>query len=245
MIRLGGRGRSPRDSLVSTSPLRRADPRTKLALALCASLAVMLPLERLVAAMALYALLLLWARLLPAAARQVWRLKWLLLVLFLIDWLVIDLELAVIITLRLILLAGSFALFFATTTPVELCLALEWMRVPYRYAFSVSLAFQSLDLLEEEWRSIHEAQVVRGAWAGDGRWQRLLVRVLNSVALVVPAIVLTTKRAWAITEAAHARGFDSPRRRPFRQLRMTGFDWGLMALASLACTGLVAWRLFL
>jgi energy-coupling factor transporter transmembrane protein EcfT len=245
MIATGRRGRSRRGSLVSSSPLRGADPRAKLALALCASLAVMLPLERLLAAMALYTLLLLWARLLPAAARQVWRMKWLLLMLFLIDWLVIDIELAVIITLRLILLAGSFALFFATTTPVELCLALEWMRVPYRYAFSVSLAFQSLDLLEEEWNAIQEAQAVRGAWRGHGRWQRLWMRVRNAVALVVPAIVLTTKRAWAVTEAAHARGFDSPHRRPFRQLRMTMFDWRLLALAGLACTGLVTWRLFL
>jgi energy-coupling factor transporter ATP-binding protein EcfA2 len=194
---------------------------------------------------ALYALLLLWARLLPAAARQVWRLKWLLLMLFLIDWLVIDLELTVIITLRLVLLAGSFARFFATTTPVDLCLALEWMRVPYRYAFSVGLEFQSLDLLEGEWNAIHEAQAVRGAWTGDRRWQRVVMRVRNSVALVVPAVVLTTKRAWAITEAAHARGFDSPRRRPFRRLRMTRFDWGLLASAGLACTGLLAWRLFL
>ena len=26
----------------------------------------------------------------------------------------------------------------------------------------------------------------------------------------VPAVVLTTRRAWALTEAAHARGLDSP-----------------------------------
>jgi hypothetical protein len=44
-----------------------------LALSLCASLAVMLSLEKLAAFMGLYVLLLLWARLLPEAARQVWR----------------------------------------------------------------------------------------------------------------------------------------------------------------------------
>jgi energy-coupling factor transport system permease protein len=192
--------------------------------------------------MVLYALLLLWARLLPAAARQVWRLKWLLLMLFIIDWLVIDLELATIITLRLVLLAGSFALFFATTTAVELGLALEWMRVPYRYAFSISLAFQSLDLLSEEWKAIQEAQMARGAWSKEGGWRRILERVRNSVALLVPAIVLTTRRAWAINEAAHARGFDSPRRRPYRQLRMSRLDWWLLALAVLAGGGLIGWR---
>jgi energy-coupling factor transporter transmembrane protein EcfT len=45
----------------------------------------------------------------------------------------------------------------------------------------------------------------------------------------VPAIVLTTRRAWAITEAACARGFDSPHRRPYRRLAMGWLDWGLVA----------------
>ena len=45
----------------------------------------------------------------------------------------------------------------------------------------------------------------------------------------MPAIVLTTRRAWAITEAASARGFDSPHRRPYRRLVMRWTDWGLVA----------------
>ena len=81
-----------------------------------------------------------------------------------VDWLLVGLDLAVIVTLRLILLAGAFTIFFATTTPSELRLALEWFRVPYRFAFSLSLAFQSLGLLEDEWRAILEAQRARGAW---------------------------------------------------------------------------------
>jgi energy-coupling factor transporter transmembrane protein EcfT len=218
MIKLGTSGRTRTLALVETSPLRRADPRTKLALSLCASLAVMLSLEKLVIFMALYTALLLWARLLPEAAKQVWRLKWVLIVLFAVDWLFVGLDLAVIITLRLILLAGAFALFFSTTTPGELRLALEWLRVPYRYAFSVSVAFQSVGLLDDEWRAIREAQRARGAWAPKSGWREQLQRLEDLVALAVPAIVLTTKRAWAMTEAAYARGFDSPHRRPYQRL---------------------------
>ena len=100
MIKLGTSGRTRKLSLVESSPLRGADPRTKLALSLCASLAVMLPLEKLAVFMGLYVLLLLWARLLPATARQVWRLKWVLIVLFVVDWLFVSRDLAVIVTLR-------------------------------------------------------------------------------------------------------------------------------------------------
>jgi energy-coupling factor transport system permease protein len=213
-------------ALVETSPLRRADPRAKLVLCLGASLAVMLPLERLAFFMGLYLLFVTWARLLPTAAKQVWRLKWLLLALFFVDWIAVSLDLAAVVTLRVLLLTGIFSLVVSTTTPDELRLALEQMRVPYRYAFSISLAFQSINLLAEEWRAIFEAQRSRGAFAGRG--SRLSLRLKNWVALTVPAIVLTTRRAWAITEAACARGFDSPHRRPYRQLAMRWQDWGYM-----------------
>lgn len=242
MIRLGTSGRTRKLVLAEASPLRRADPRTKLALSLCASLAVMLPLERLMVFMGIYAALLLWARLLPEAARQVWRLKWVLIVLFVVDWLAVGPDLAIIITLRLILLAGTFALFFATTTPGELGLALEWMRLPYRYAFSLSLAFQSMGLLDDEWRAIVEAQRSRGAWAPRSGWRNLVERVRDMVALAVPVIVLTTKRAWAVTEAAYARGFDSPHRRSYRRLAMGRLDWALLAGAVAVAVGLLLWR---
>ena len=244
MIRLGTSGKVRHLILVEESPLRQADPRAKLAVASCASLAVMLPLERLLAAMGLYALVLLWAQLLPSAARQIWRLKWLLIILFIVDWFAVSPELAVLITLRLTLLACSFALFFATSTPAELRLALEWMRVPYRYAFSVSLAFQSVGLLDDEWRTIQEAQLCRGVNPADTQLtlKTRLKGLKNLIALAVPAIVLTTRRAWAMTEAAYARGFEAPHRRPFHRLCFQHLDW-LLVLGSIAsCIGLLLWR---
>jgi energy-coupling factor transporter transmembrane protein EcfT len=256
MMRLGTSGKTRELVLVESSPLRRADPRTKLALSLCASLAVMLPLDKLIVAMLMYVLLLLWSRLLAEAARQVWQLKWVLSVLFVVDWLLVGLDLAVIITLRLILLAGAFTIFFATTTPSELCLALEWFRVPYRYAFSLSVAFQSLGLLDDEWRAILEAQRARGAWSPPvskgalriralldrAKWQEIVAQIRNLVALTVPAIVLTTKRAWTMTEAAYARGFDSPHRRPYHRLRMGRMDWFVLTVAAAVTGVLVFWR---
>jgi energy-coupling factor transport system permease protein len=242
-MRLGTAGPPRNVTLAEQSPLRRADPRTKLVLSLCASLAVMLPLERLVAFMGIYALLLFWARLLPDAARQIWRLKWVLIPLFVLDWLLVGLDLAVIVTLRILLLAGAFALFVRTTTPGEFRLALEWLHVPYRYAFSISLAFQSVDLLDDEWHAIREAQRARGRsefeWAG---WRKLVSQVRELVALTVPAIVLTTRRAWALTEAANARGFDSPLRRPYRPLVMKRLDWLLLTITVVVSALLLTWQ---
>jgi len=141
-----------------------------------------------------------------------------------------------------VLLAGAFSLFFASTTPGELHLALEWLRLPYRYAFSLGLAFQSLGLLGEEWRAILEAQQARGAWVPSTGWRNLGGRLRDMVALAVPAIALTTKRAWAMTEAAYARGFDSPHRRPYHRLAWRSLDAWLLAGSAAVMVALWIWR---
>lgn len=241
MVRLSQAGRSQRLALVEASPLRRFDPRAKLALSLCASLMVMLPLEKLAIFCLLYLLLLTWARLLVPAATQVWRMRWILLVLFAVDWWLVGLDLAAIITLRLVLLAGVFALLFSTTTITQFRLALERLRLPYRYAFSLGLAFQSLSLLDDEWRAIREAQKVRGVLLDIRGFRTLVRQARDLVSLTVPAVVLTTRRAWAITEAAYARGFDSPRRQPYHVLEMKSQDWA-MIFASLMIAVIFLWR---
>jgi energy-coupling factor transport system permease protein len=227
--------------LVQDSPLCGADPRAKLAVSVCASLAVMLPLPRLAIFVLIYVFFLLWARLLRSAIEQIWRIKWVIVALFVVDWLVIGLDLAVVVTLRLFLLGGVLALFVSTTTPDELRLALEKLRVPYRYAFSLSLAFQSTAILEREWRAIHEAQLSRGAFSAKKGLRRVLLGFRDWVSLTVPAIVLTTHRAWAVTEAACARGFDAPHRRPYRQLRMRWTDWALGVAAVTLLTTIALW----
>jgi energy-coupling factor transport system permease protein len=228
-MRISQAGRSHQLVLIEKSPLRRADPRTKLFISVAASLVVMMAMEKLALFVALYVLFLLWARLFIPALRQVWRIKWILVLLFFFDWWLISLDHAVLVCTRLILLTGVFALFFSTTTTRELGLALEKLRIPYRYAFSLSLAFQSLGLLDDEWRTIREAQVSRGAIQEQSKYRQWLALVRDLMSLTVPAIVLTTKRAWAITEAAYARGFDSPKRNSYHTLTFSWLDAVLIA----------------
>lgn len=227
-MRVSPAGRARQLALVEDSPLRRADPRTKLFLSLAVSLVVMTSIERLLIFIGVYVFFLLWARLLTSTVQHIWRLKWVLILLFFFDWWLISLDHAILICLRLTLLTGVFALFFSTTNTRELGLALEKLRVPYRYAFSLSLAFQSLGLLDDEWRAIREAQSSRGALPNFSSFWKFVTNVGDLISLTVPAIVLTTKRAWAITEASYARGFDSPHRVSYHFLSFTRLDLLLM-----------------
>ncbi len=116
------------------------------------------------------------------------------------------------------------------------------MGIPYPYAFSLSLAFLSVSIMHEEWHAIGEAQRSRGAWQDRQGLRQIGQRLNDLVALGVPAIVLTVKRAWTFTEAAYTRGFDSPHRRPYRQLAMRPADWAL-SLGALTVMMLVfIWR---
>ena len=228
--------------LVRESPLCGVDPRVKLVISTLVALAVMLPLTRLIAFWLIFVALMCVARLQYEMYYQVRRIAWLIVALFFIDWLTIDLMFAFLITFRFMMVVSAFVIFFATTRPEEFRLALERLGVPYRYAFSLSLAFLSVPLVDEEWRSIREAQRSRGAWVSETRWNQLWERVQALVALGVPAVVLTVKRAWTLTEAAHTRGFDSPHRRPYRDLAMTAVDWGLLLGATLGIVLLFFWR---
>ena len=229
-FRRRGRGEHRRlIRLVHESPLRQVDPRAKLEISLLVALAVMLPLERLAVFWLVYLALTWPLRLTGEVLRQIRRIAWLLIVLFIADWLLIGLSFAILITLRLTLVVSAFVIFFATTRPEEFRLALEKLGLPYSYAFSLSLAFQSITLMHEEWHAILEAQRSRGAWQERKGLGQIGERLNDAIALGVPAIVLTVKRAWTFTEAAYTRGFDSPHRQPYRQLIMRPTDWTLAA----------------
>ena len=215
--------------LVASSPLRAVDPRAKLVISMVSSLTVMMPFERLVIFMVFYSGFLIWSRLFKQTLHQIWRLKYVLVILFVLDTLFVDIHLATIVTLRIMLLAGVFTLFVCTTTADELRLALEKLRIPFRFAFSLSMAFQSVELLQREWYAIREAQMARGIWSYQkGNIRHILSQFKDLIALTVPAIVLTTRRAWAITEAACARGFDAPHRKPYHVISLKWRDWLLM-----------------
>jgi energy-coupling factor transport system permease protein len=242
MFNLSQKGKTRSIQLNQSSPLRKLDPRSKLFVSIALSLAVMLPLEKMVIFLVVYLIFILWARLFPEMARQTWQLRWILLFLFFIDWWLVSLDLALVITLRLVLLSGVFALFFSTTSTNELSLALESLKIPYRYAFSINLAFQSIGLLQEEWQSIREAQQSRGILVKFDGIRQLIKQVNDLIALTVPAIVLTTRRAWAITEAAYSRGFDSPERISFYQLNMKWVDWMFISLVLILMLVFLFWR---
>jgi len=236
---------SPRAALAlnEQSPLRRVDARVKLALGLAASAAVILPLAPLLIAVAALALLVAAAGLRDAALAPLRRVAPLLALLFVLDWALIGSAFALLVSARLVLLVTAFTILVATTTPDELRLALERLGLPARLAFVLASAYRSLTHLEREWRAILEAQAARGITplAGDRNapWRQ---RLGDAVALIVPAIVLATQRAWALTESATMRGLESPARARLEPAPFGLLDRLLLGAAAALLLALAWWR---
>jgi len=223
--------RRPSPPLIERSFLRRADPRTKLVVSAAATAAVMLPLPQLGVFALGYLLVVLAAGLAVPVVGQVRRAAVFLVVVGVVDWYLIGPDFALLMTVRLLLLATAFTAVVATTTPDELHAALERLWVPSRLAFTIAASYRFIAQLEAEWRGILEAQQARGIVLGSFTWRRWRdwsQALASVVPLVVPAVVLATQRAWLTTEAAAVRGFESPRRRRMDHPRLRWIDCGLL-----------------
>jgi energy-coupling factor transporter transmembrane protein EcfT len=212
---------------------------------LAASAAVTLPLPQLAVFAVCFGALALVADVGIQAMAQLRRMRVMIVVLFAVDWAFIGFEFAVLISLRLALLATAFTLLVATTTPDELGGALERFGLPRRLAFTFTMAFGSLAVFEREWADILEAQRARGIVPPRlelRRWHEWPVASARLASLIVPAFVLATQRAWAITEAATLRGFESPNRCADEVAGFALLDLLLLAGTVAVFAGLLACR---
>src|SRR3990170_8469793 len=110
----------------------------------------------------------------------------------------IKVESAAAMTLRFIVLVESFSVFFLTTSPDHLGLALEQSRVPYEFSFAFTTAVRFVPVLAEEAQTIMDAQKARGLELEKGSF---LKRIRNYVPVLIPLIVSAIRRSLELAEA--------------------------------------------
>ena len=217
--------------------MQRLDPRTKLALGLMAIGAVFMAREpgtlilesvALLITIALLGLTRAWIKslrfVLPMVA-----------LIFAISLFSFDIQVALVLSIRLLnLLAVSFV-FFRATSPEELGDALRKMGVPYEFAFILTTAMRYVPLLGQKIRNIVDAQSSRGI---DLRLR--LRNAPNFMALLMPLLAQSFVLADELAMAMESRGFGRKGRSSRKQYRLAFWEYGLM-LASLALLLFFAW----
>ena len=119
-------------------------------------------------------------------------------------------ENSVAMTLRFVVLVESFSVFFLTTSPDHLGLALEQTRLPYEFAFAFTTAVRFVPVLAEEAQTIMDAQKARGLELEKGG---VLKRIRNYVPILIPLIVSAIRRSLELAEAMESRAWGATKKR--------------------------------
>lgn len=115
-----------------------------------------------------------------------------------------NIETALALTVRFLVLITSFSVFFLTTSPDRLSLALEKARVPYEFNFAFITAIRFVPVLADEAQSIMDAQRSRGLELDKGNF---LTRVRNYIPILLPLIINSIRRSLELAEAMESRAF--------------------------------------
>ncbi len=140
----------------------------------------------------------------------------------------LNVENAAAMTLRFVVLVESFSVFFLTTSPDHLGLALEQTRVPYEFAFAFTTAVRFVPVLAEEAQTIMDAQKARGLELEKGG---LLKRIRNYIPVLIPLIVSAIRRSLELAEAMESRAWGATKKRTnLYSLKLHKGDFALIAV---------------
>jgi energy-coupling factor transport system permease protein len=106
--------------------------------------------------------------------------------------------------LKLAELLATSILFLSTTTIEEFTTSLISLRMPYRVAFAMSLAFRLVPLFMDSALTVVQAQSLRGYDFNQGN---VLERMKRYVPAVIPVFMGALRRANNMAMALEARGF--------------------------------------
>jgi len=140
----------------------------------------------------------------------------------------VSVENAFAMTLRFVVLVESFSVFFLTTSPDHLGLALEQSKVPYEFSFAFTTAVRFVPVLAEEAQTIMDAQKARGWELEKGNF---LKRIRNYVPVLIPLIVSAIRRSLELAEAMESRAWGATKKRTnLYALKLHRGDFALLAL---------------
>ena len=102
-------------------------------------------------------------------------------------------------------------LFIVTTHPSEFAASLNKIGVNYKISYSVSLALRYIPDIQRDFRSISQTQQARGI--DISRNEKLVKRIKNVSAIIIPLILSSLDRIEVISNAMELRGFGKHKKR--------------------------------
>jgi len=152
-------------------------------------------------------------------------------------------EFSLALTLRFLALITSFSIFFLTTSPDKLSLALEKARVPYEFNFAFITAIRFVPVLAEEAQTIMDAQRSRGLELDKGSF---IARIRKYIPILLPLIINSIRRSLELAEAMESRAFGATKYRTnLYELKMNPTDYIILILSLLLIIIVIYIRFYL
>jgi len=134
-------------------------------------------------------------------------------------------------TVKFLALISCFSVFFMTTSPDDLGLALENVGLPFTLVFTFTTAVRLVPTMAVDAQTVIDAQRSRGLELEKGNFVK---RIRNYIPILIPLIVSAIRRSIELAEALESRAFGaSEKRESLVTLRMKLSDY-LTALGALA-----------
>lgn len=143
------------------------------------------------------------------------------------------------ILIRLVLMLSLTMILTATTSPLDLTFAIEWIFTPlkvikfpaHEIAMTISIALRFIPTLLDKTDRIMKAQASRGVDFVNGKLKEKFKAV---IALIVPMFVSAFQISDELANAMEARGYDPKGKRTrYRILKWRWRDWGCLFVTSL------------
>jgi energy-coupling factor transport system permease protein len=147
---------------------------------------------------------------------------------------------AIALTLRFLVLLTTFSLFFMTTSPDDLGLALDrigavrwlsrkWLGYPNALSFTFTTAVRLVPTLAVDAQTVVDAQRSRGLELDKGN---LFRRIRNYIPILIPLLLIAIRRSLELAEALESRGFPGKEgRTSLFQLKLKGPDYAVIAVS--------------
>jgi len=154
-----------------------------------------------------------------------------------------DLYYALAMAFRFLVIVSSFSIFFLTTSPDDLGLALEQSHFPYEFSFAFTTAIRFVPELAKEAQIIVDAQRSRGLELEGGN---ILKRIRNYIPILIPLIVSAIRRSMELAEAMESRCFGAVKMRTsLYTLKIRPIDYLVILITILVLAGSIYIRFYI
>ena len=116
------------------------------------------------------------------------------------------------VTLGVLVLSLAMTVFFTIVNPARLTRAVPALGVPFKYAYTLTLALRFLPLMIEELATVRAAQKARGYDIDEAN---VVIRVARIFPLIVPLMLTGLRRAETIALAMDLKAFNAVQQRTY------------------------------